>query len=76
MELRSPDQLSTLPAVADTLLRYLERLPLAGERRAVVFADALAHGVTPGRALTRFAAPRGSARALGRPRGAQLMGRM
>jgi membrane glycosyltransferase len=53
MELRSPDQLSTLPAVADTLLRYLERLPLAGERRAVVFADALAHGVTPGRALTR-----------------------
>ena len=53
MELRSPDQLSTLPAVADTLLRYLERLPLAGERRAVVFADALAQGVTPGRALTR-----------------------
>ena len=53
MELRSPDQLSTLPAVADTLLRYLERLPVAGERRAVVFADALAHGVTPGRALRR-----------------------
>ena len=53
MELRPPDQLNTLPAVADALLRYLERLPLAGERRAVMFADALTHGVTPGRALAR-----------------------
>ncbi len=53
MELHPPDQLNALPAVADVLLRYLNRLPLAGERRAVVFADALAHGGSVGRALAR-----------------------
>jgi len=53
MELHPPDQLNALPAVADVLLRYLNRLPLAGEQRAVVFADALAHGGSVGRALAR-----------------------
>src|SRR3982751_3564451 len=53
MELHPPHQLNGLPAVADVLLRYLNRLPLAGERRAVVFADALAHGGSVGRALAR-----------------------
>ncbi len=53
MELHPPDQLNTLPAVADALLRYLHRLPVSGERRALLFADALAHGATVGRALAR-----------------------
>src|SRR6185295_19329880 len=53
MELHSPGQLNAVPAVADVLLRYLARLPLSGERRAMLFADALAHGATVARALVR-----------------------
>src|SRR6476659_1239405 len=53
MELHSPGQLNAVPAVADVLLRYLARLPLSGERRAMMFADALGHGATVARALAR-----------------------
>jgi membrane glycosyltransferase len=53
MELHPANQLNAVPAVADVLLRYLARLPLSGERRALLFADALAHGSTVGRALAR-----------------------
>ena len=53
MELHPPGQLNAVPAVADVLLRYLGRLPLTGERRALLFADALAHGTTAARALAR-----------------------
>jgi membrane glycosyltransferase len=53
MELHTPGQLSGGPAIADLLLRYLGRLPLSGERRALLFADALAHGMTAARALAR-----------------------
>src|SRR6476661_4151042 len=53
MELHPPGQLNAVPAVADVLLRYLGRLPLTGERRALLFADALAHGATAARALAR-----------------------
>ena len=53
MELHPPDQLSALPAVADVLLRYLDRLPLSAARRAALFADALAGSGTPARALAR-----------------------
>jgi membrane glycosyltransferase len=53
MELHSSRELNTLPAVADVLLRYLNRLPLSGERRAVMFADALANAGSVGRALSR-----------------------
>ena len=53
MELHPPDQLNAVPEVADVLQRYLNRLPLTGERRAMLFADALAHGGSAARALTR-----------------------
>ena len=53
MELHSSRELNTLPAVADVLLRYLNRLPLSGERRAMAFADALANAGNVGRALSR-----------------------
>ena len=53
MELHPPGKLNAVPAVADVLLRYLARLPLSGERRALLFADALAHGATVARALAR-----------------------
>ena len=53
MELHPPGQLNAVPAVADVLLRYLARLPLSGERRALLFADAFAHGATVARALAR-----------------------
>src|SRR6478672_3251095 len=53
MELHPPGQLNAVPAVADVLLRYLARLPLSGERRAMMFADALGHGATVARALAR-----------------------
>jgi membrane glycosyltransferase len=53
MELHPSDELSAVPAVADVLLRYLNRLPLPAARRAGLFADALANCRSPARALAR-----------------------
>ena len=51
MELHPPGELNPAPAVADVLSRYLARLPLAAERRAALFADALAHAKSAADAL-------------------------
>jgi membrane glycosyltransferase len=46
--------MSAAPEVAAVLQRYLNRLPLSGERRAALFEDALAHGPTIADALGRL----------------------
>lgn len=54
MELHPPGELNAAPGVAEVLQRYLARLPLTGERRAALFADALAQGPVAARALARL----------------------